>query len=539
MYTCFTPLANGILPPERFNCPYYYVAHPLAVSAMAHVKDEIASKDEWRDEICRGKMFGVLVVRDVSGAIGYLKAFSGQILSQSEWEGWVPPVFDYLQPDGYFVVHEREISEINSTILALETSPQSRIACLRLSEAEESCLREEEEYRKQMQAAKERRDALRQQCHDASSLIRESQFMKAEMRRLKRRHEETLLPLRHAVAEWNTKLASLRKERKEKSDALQTWLFRHFVVRNVKGEEKDLCDIFADTPLVIPPSGAGECCAPKLLQYAFLHGYEPLCMAEFWWGRSPAGEIRHHGECYPACQGKCRPILDFMLQGMDVEANPLDGEERGTITMVYEDPWLVAVDKPSGMLSVPGKGRRLSAQEILSEERGGAAMLCVHRLDMQTSGILLFAKDVETQREMQRAFALREVHKVYYAVVRQPCEASMLRTGDEGDVVLPLSPDYLNRPRQKVDKETGKEAVTHYTVLDADITKARLELQPKTGRTHQLRVHCAHREGLNAPIVGDELYGTPDSRMLLHAARMTFVHPKSSEVMTLSSPCPF
>ena len=166
-------------------------------------------------------------------------------------------------------------------------------------------------------------------------------------------------------------------------------------------------------------------------------------------------------------------------------------------------------------------------------------MLCVHRLDMQTSGILLFAKDVETQREMQRAFALREVHKVYYAVVRQPCEASMLRTGDEGDVVLPLSPDYLNRPRQKVDKETGKEADTHYTVLDADITKARLELQPKTGRTHQLRVHCAHREGLNAPIVGDELYGTPDSRMLLHAARMTFVHPKSSEVMTLSSPCPF
>ena len=264
---------------------------------------------------------------------------------------------------------------------------------------------------------------------------------------------------------------------------------------------------------------------------------KPLAIAEFWWGRSPVGEIRHHLSHYPACQGKCRPILDFMLQGLDVEPNPLEADEPRThIDIVYSDAWLLIIDKPAGMLSVPGKGTRLSAQEILSEELSCAedGLLCVHRLDMQTSGLLVFARSAEIQREMQRRFAMRQVRKSYTALLDGSYNGP-----DDGVIAIPLAADYLNRPRQKADYDNGKEAITVYHVTERRESTTRIALYPQTGRTHQLRIHCAHSDGLGVPIVGDDLYGRHDSRLMLHATTLDFAHPVTGESMYIESTCPF
>ena len=558
MNTLVTSIHNDIIPPERLNCPFYYQPHDISLHAIEETKKEILRMSEWQEETEAGKMFGVLVVRKEDGEFGFLKAYSGQICSREDWEGWVPPVFDYLHPDGYFLLHEREISALNAEILRNEQSPQFLVDCQRLAKLEEQCKEEQLAFREEMT----RRKTVRQQIRDAISqkrlsqpplsnhspskeqeeiLIRESQFLKAELKRMKKRHEELLAPLRQKVTNHHRTLALLRQKRKQKSDALQTWLFEHFQVTNGKGERRNLCEIFRNTSAGVPPSGAGECCAPKLLQYALTNNLQPLAIAEFWWGKSPVGEIRNHGECYPACQGKCRPILDFMLEGVDVEPNPLYGaEEVETLHVLYEDRSLVAVEKPAGMLSVPGRGSRLSAQELLAQQLGNCQIFCVHRLDMQTSGILLFAKTLEIQRALHKAFALREVKKSYVAVLDGIPECFRKNTTFKSGVIsLPLSPDFLNRPMQKVDKEGGKEATTLYEVLAIENCHTRLLLTPLTGRTHQLRVHCAHSEGLGVPIVGDDLYGHHSHRLLLHAARIEFTHPVSGEKVIIESSCPF
>lgn len=570
MNTLITSIHNDIIPPKRLNCPYYYQPHDISLHAIEETKKEILRRKEWQEEIESGKMFGVLVVRKEDGGIGFLKAYSGQICSREDWEGWVPPVFDYLHPNGYFVLHEREITDLNTSILRHEQSPQFLIDCHRLAQLEAKCKEEQYAFREEMT----RRKALRHQIRETSTrssiskslspeplseeqeafLIRESQFLKAELKRMKKRHEELLAPLRQKVSEHHRSLALLRERRKQKSDALQRWLFEHFVVVNRKGETRNLCEIFRETPAGAPPSGAGECCAPKLLQYAFVNKLQPLAIAEFWWGKSPVGEIRNHGECYPACQGKCRPILDFMLEGVDVEPNLLyEAEKVERLHVLYEDDSLVAVEKPAGMLSVPGKGNRLSAQELLMQQLSNCQLFCVHRLDMQTSGILLFAKSIEIQRTLHKAFALREVKKSYVAVLDGiPERFATVNTSDlqnlslkenatcySGVISLPLSPDFLNRPMQKVDKEGGKEAITLYELLAIENSCTRLLLTPLTGRTHQLRVHCAYREGLGVPIVGDDLYGRHSNRLLLHASRILFSHPVTREKVIIESSCPF
>lgn len=534
MDICYTLLGSDILPPEQLNNPFFYVPHPIALSAKREVEQIIRSMVSWKEEVDKGKMFGVLVVRDAHGAVGYLKAFSGQLLSCSVWEGWVPPVFDYLVPGGYFSVHEASISKINAEIEEMERSPRLQLITSRLASMEKEFRNHQEAFRKNLESRKLQRDERRRLGEDEEALRRESQFLKAEYRRLRKRHEAALSPLRHSVDEYHSALASLRKKRKEMSDALQTWLFHHFVILNGKGEQKSLYDIFCNTALRIPPSGAGECCAPKLLQYALLQGYEPLSLLEFWWGSPPIGEVRLHGECYPACESKCRPILNFMLQGINVCDDPLQEQEQNTaLTLLYEDNWLLAVDKPAGMLSVPGKGSRLSAYDILLRNYE-TPLYSVHRLDMQTSGILLFTKSFEVQRLMHCSFSRREVEKMYYAIIEGEKEVGCCSV-----ISLPLSSDYLRRPYQIVDYEKGKEAVTEYTVLSSSSGRTRLALFPQTGRTHQLRVHCAHPDGLGMPIVGDTLYGHHDERLLLHAARLTFVHPVTGETVVIESECPF
>ena len=319
------------------------------------------------------------------------------------------------------------------------------------------------------------------------------------------------------------------------SEALQERIFRLFVVSNARGERRDLVEVFK--PLgALPPAGAGECCAPRLLNYAYNNGLQPVCMAEFWWGASPVGEVRHHGHFYPACRSKCKPILDFMLQGLDVETNPLEEpmEDATPLDVVYDDQWLTVLNKPSGMLTVPGKALEdslLTRYQASHPEAVGPVV--VHRLDQETSGLVVFAKDKATHKALQQQFENHTVKKVYIALLDGIVER------DQGTIDLPLRPDVDDRPRQRVDLEHGKPAVTRYRVLERAGGTTRVALAPLTGRTHQLRVHCSHPQGLNCPIVGDRLYGMASTRLMLHASTLTLVHPATGQLLTFTSPSPF
>ena len=510
---------------------------------MDRVGDDIEGMAEWRDEVCKGKMFGVLIVRDQHGNVGVLKAYSGQINGRADWNGWVPAVFDYLQPDGYFVKHEQEITAVNRQLEEKERSIELRMMAARLAKAEQEAAERIASYKEFMAAEKlSRRERREQGCAD-DVLIAESQFQKAELKRIKQRAEAELLPMRNAIEERHKEMAQLRMMRKQMSDNLQTWLFDQFVMLNANGEKMTLTEVFSSTPQRIPPSGAGECCAPKLLQYAYLHGYTPLELAEFWWGDSPKGEIRRHKETYPACQGKCKPILDFMLQGVEVEPNPLESSNHELeqqlvrqLRVIHHDEYVVVVDKPSGMLSVPGRTGAVSVQEIL-----GKMLKCdvyaVHRLDMQTSGVLVLAKDKDVCKQLQSEFARHNTGKTYVAVVER--NGRKCRVGEKGTISLPLSPDYMHRPCQMVDYVSGKDATTDYEVEAVEEETVRLRLHPRQGRTHQLRVHCAHKDGLSMPIVGDSLYGHPAERMLLHAERLVLNNPLTGYTYVFESPCSF
>ena len=311
----------------------------------------------------------------------------------------------------------------------------------------------------------------------------------------------------------------------EMSQNLQEWLFHQYQLLNARGEVKDLVDIwqdYYDRPKLRqkypqPPGGTGDCCAPKLLQYAYLHGLKPVCMAEFWWGESTKTELRQHQNYYPACRGKCKPILSWMLQGLEVDPDPeLSGFQKMEIPVVYEDEWLLVVNKPSGMLSVPGRIEQYSVETVMQERYPGSNV--AHRLDMGTSGLLIVAKTPDVYRALQEQFVKHQVKKKYLAMLE---EGRCKREDVRGQIFLPLRPDPMNRPRQVVDMEHGKRAVTDYEFISPNL----VALYPQTGRTHQLRIHCAHPDGLGRPIVGDELYGTKGKRLMLHAAEIWFTHP--------------
>ena len=328
-------------------------------------------------------------------------------------------------------------------------------------------------------------------------------------------------------------------DHKELSLSLQLWLFQQYRLLNARGETKDLVEIWQDyhsAPRIrsrypLPPGGTGDCCAPKLLQYAYLHHLTPVCMAEFWWGESPKSLIRHHGQFYPACRGKCKPVLTWMLQGLDVDPHT-DAADAvyPEPAIIYEDEAMAVLSKPAGMLSVPGKTDDDSVAAWAQRRWPGA--LLVHRLDMLTSGILLAAKTMEAYQQLQQQFTDRTVKKKYLAIV----EGSPAK--EHGIIDLPLASDPMNRPLQVVDPENGKRAITEYRVLQAG-QHSLLALWPHTGRTHQLRMHCAHPEGLGCPIVGDELYGRKADRLYLQAQAISFVHPTTGKRMHFELPYPF
>ena len=529
--------------PGRFNNPFYYSPHALCVLAADEVRSMLSRDEALLADALRGKMFGVLVVRTHDGGIAYLAAFSGLLAGSNNVDGFVPPVFDFLSPTGYFKQEEGRISFLNARIKEMERDGEYPAALAEQDALKRAMEQELTAMREAMATCRQRRNELRATgtltADEEASLIRESQFQKAELKRATVRWQQLVAQCGERIAPLRAQIAAMKDERKRRSAALQQWLFEQFVMLNARGEGRTLLDIFKEQRGCIPPAGAGECAAPKLMQYAYANSLQPLALAEFWVGESPAGEVRHNGCFYGACKSKCEPILSHMLKGLDVEENALEqGGDIDALEIVYEDEWIVAVNKPHGVLSVPGIVGGTSVQQWLREEYLHTnELFVVHRLDMSTSGLLVAAKSMEVYKALQASFASRNVKKEYLALLDGvPAVAS-------GTINLPLAPDYENRPRQRVDFAGGKEAVTHYNVLkvvEHDGGQCALvRFEPVTGRTHQLRVHAAYKDGLNLPIVGDTLYGRWASRLMLHAATLRFIHPVSGEEMVLECKCGF
>ena len=556
-------------------------------------------------EVC-GKMYGVLVVEAPGGCLAFLAAHSGLLGGRNDWPFFVPPVFDAQQPDGHFKIKEREISGMNRRIAELMQRPQLFEARQRLEQVRQQTDRVIAREREEVKARKARRDAMRReqpQMDDATKamLIRESQHDKAQLRRLTKSCEASVAEHQEALDALEREIEALKRERREGSDVLQRWLFDQYVMLNAKGMRRTLIDIFARFNGTLPPAGAGDCCAPKLLQFAYAHNLRPLSLAEFWLGAPPPTEVRRHLQFYPPCRSKCYPILQFMLQGLDAplpgaeEVYPLREEGGGTtnddkaslddkasidtneahddkaslddngfldaqghiykkcgasLHIIYEDEQMAVVSKPSGMLSVPGKSCRLSVESIVREHYGIAAdvPVIVHRLDMDTSGLLLIARTREAHKALQQQFLDHTVSKSYLALLEGvpheglTGEHVVWHSSHTGTITLPLRPDLDDRPRQLVDFVHGKPAVTRFRLLKVIDGHQLIALTPVTGRTHQLRMHCAHHLGLNCPILGDPLYGNaiePSAniaqRLYLHAEQITFRHPSSGEIVPIVS----
>lgn len=594
--------------PEKFTYPFHYTPHPLCVLAAEEVKEYIASRKEWQEELAFGKMFGVLIVQTDNGItnneenqIGYLAAFSGNLAGKNLHPYFVPPVYDLLQPEGFFKIEEEQISAINIRIRELENSSSYLGSKEKWKIETEQAKAVLNQAKAELKMAKEAREIRRQSSPELSeeeqaSLIRESQYQKAEYKRLEKEWKKRLEELETEVRHFDIEIERLKTERKERSAALQRKLFEQFRMLNAQGEVKDLYTIFEQTVQKVPPAGAGECALPKLLQYAYLHQLKPLAMAEFWWGDSPKNEIRHHGYYYPSCKGKCEPILQHMLQGLEIDENPLLNpvHEEEELEIVFEDEWLLVVNKPAGMLSVPGKAEdRDSVYHRLKKKYPEATgPMIVHRLDMATSGLLLVAKTKEVHQDLQAQFANRSIKKRYVAVldgaiiktekeIKPIAEKAILiaketvltkktakaeRTGNTGRIELPLCLNPLDRPRQMVSSEHGKEAITEYQIIseseritsesentfnesnridesERNINESRkytrIVFYPLTGRTHQLRVHAAHPEGLGCPILGDELYGKKADRLYLHAEYIEFRHPIYGDILCIQKEADF
>lgn len=524
--------------PRQFTCPFCYEPHPLALMAVERVQRYVATRDDWADELASGKMLGVLVVRNDEGVIGFLAAFSGNLAGSVKHDYFVPPVYDLLDPQGEFKHGEAQITAINQEVERLEHAPQRAALRRREAIARQEMAQAIADYKALMASHKRGRDERRLAgpltAQQAEALLNQSRYEKAQLKRIRQHHQAMIQSIVDEIAAADQEIDQLKVRRKAMSEALQERIFRLFVVSNARGERRDLVEVFK--PLgTLPPAGAGECCAPRLLNYAFGHGLRPVCMAEFWWGESPVGEVRHHGHFYPACRSKCKPILEYMLQGLDVEDNPLEKPMRAaTLDVVYDDQWLTVLNKPSGMLTVPGKAlddSLLSRYQLAHPEASGP--IVVHRLDQETSGLVVFAKDKAVHKALQQQFEAHTIQKQYVALL----EGLVLL--DEGVIDLPIRPDVDDRPRQRVDYGQGKPAVTRYRVLERRDGHTLIALQPLTGRTHQLRVHCSHPQGLNCPIVGDRLYGRASSRLMLHARSVTFDHPATSRSLSITCPVPF
>ena len=592
---------------EGFTNPFRYVPHPLVRTAAAEVLERLETWKQMPEDsperaieqsFAEGKMLGVLVCRKMehkgsdngeilpegngrcasaedSSTLCYLAAFSGTVRGTdgrvtASVDGFVPPIIDLTAPEGYFKLKEAEISHINHRISELSSSSTLRD----LKDSYQRMLAQQENeisaMQEQLHLSKTRREEIRKSNPDTETeaeLIKESQFQKAQLKRLKDKWKETLAETVTHISAFEAEISALKNERSERSDELQKWIFENALVHNALGEVSSIWEVFNADGL-IPPGGTGDCAAPKLLEYAYRHGLQPLAMGEFWYGLSPETAVRTHGHFYPSCTSKCGPLLSYMMQGLALQNNDLTGIRIPII--IHEDEAIIVAEKPSGMPSVPGLDGRQSLLEWLTERATDQSHIAsdhsiksdplkfqvhsVHRLDMDTSGVMVYAKSVAAALHLRKQFEEHTIRKTYIARLDtkhdQPIE------GQTGTIPLPLSPDYDERPRQKVDFKQGKPAHTDYKILQTNPDGTTdILLYPLTGRTHQLRVHCAHTLGLARPIAGDLLYGAHTancfqempwecqwqhqcgdiSRLCLHALSITFIHPLTGTPQTFTS----
>ena len=527
---------STIKAPELFTWPFHYEPHVLSRLAAQEVQDYLLLHPEWSDEISRGKMFGVLVVEDVDGSLGFVAAFSGNLAGRNNHDFFVPPVYDMLQPGDFFRCGEAEISAINREIETLCNSAEYRDAKRAYESAEAEAMAELSRFKAVIKGRKLLRDRRRSEGEDSNTLVLESQRDNAAMQRLKRQLKVNVEVCRERFETLNARVFELKELRQKQSAALQLELFEQFGMLNARGEVRTLCDLFASTPQGVPPAGAGECAAPKMLQYAYLNNLKPVAMAEFWQGASPRGEVRHHGSFYPACNSKCKPILMHMMEGLAVEPNPLVMIAPRDPEVLWEDEVVVVINKPCGMLSVEGKSGVRSVEQWAKERYPQATgPIIVHRLDQSTSGILILAKDKDTHKALQEQFIKQTIKKQYTALL------DGVVASESGRIDLAMRLDYDNRPRQMIAAD-GKRAITEYKVIGIENGRTRISFYPITGRTHQLRLHAAHHQGLNAPIVGDNIYGRAcgtamdgDDRLCLHASMLEFSHPVTGETLHFES----
>ena len=575
------------LPDTGFTDPFRYIPDKLVKLAGQLVIDRLAQwaslpegspEKHIESSFAEGKMLGVLVCRT-----GFLAAFSGTVKGPegrvtASVDGFVPPIIDLTEDNGHFKRKEAVITQMNKAIEILSASTELKELRKEFQEASEKRDAEIENLQNRIRFSKMQRDEIRSETADPGKLdelIRESQFQKAELKRCKDRWKSHISEIKDRINEFEDTINDLKARRSAKSDTLQKWIFENAIVNNGAGESSSIWEIFSREGL-IPPGGTGDCAAPKLLNYAFIHGLEPLAMGEFWYGTSPDTAVRTHGHFYPSCTSKCGPLLGYMMKGLRSPVEPVmtyrhplmsgvtqkseatESSLPTTFGNLYEDESIIVVEKPSGMPSVPGLDGRISLQEILTSGMAGrndsspGTIHAVHRLDMDTSGVMVFAKSAEAAVNLRRQFEDHTVRKTYMAKVSPDTDIPS-KTG-KGTIDLPLSPDYDERPRQKVDFTQGKPAHTEYeTIRTNEDGTSDILLYPYTGRTHQLRVHCAHHLGLGRPIVGDLLYGGHSvyecnsgncmetntkglpGRLCLHALSITFLHPETGQELTFKS----
>jgi tRNA pseudouridine32 synthase/23S rRNA pseudouridine746 synthase len=549
-FTLFSQAVDSITLPEKFTFPFYYQPQPLAVKAVEQLQQQLAIQPQWLRETAlnpsvaskktnAGKMFGVLVVQNNQQELGFLSAYSGQLEDNMADINFVPAVSNMQLQDAAFLAENRIINNINAEIEQLEHSEPLSVIKSQLNAATASYQQQLIAQQSLMVASRQHRKQQRNEAidrltdHDFEqlkvSLAGQSIQEKKQLQALKQSWQEQLELLQQTLASITSEIAQLKKLRKSRSKNLQKKLFAQYQFLNAKGEVKDLNAIFAELPDHTPPAGAGDCAAPKLLQYAYQHNLKPLAMAEFWWGAAPKSAIRQHKNYYPSCYSKCQPILTHMLQGLQVDDNPLliNPALGKDLAIVYQDTDMLVVNKPAEFLSVPGKNIEDSVySRIKSQFPQASGPIIVHRLDMSTSGLLIIALNKVAHKALQKQFIERTIEKRYVALVNGNVVA------ESGSIDLPLTLDFDDKPRQMVCYQHGKHALTTWRVLERKNNTTRLHLFPKTGRTHQLRVHCAHKMGLNMPIIGDDHYGLKANRLHLHAEYLSFCHPINHSQLT-------
>lgn len=536
--------------PEKFTFPFYYQPHELTKIASLDLQRYLEEQsdiqhnfgiDSAQEGSVIGKMFGVLVVQDTQGKLGYLSAFSGKIGNSNNHKKFVPPVFDMLVEGSFFLEGQESLNQINAQVKQMEAATEYQHLVAAFEKLSTEAQQETSAFKIQLKQNKDDRKSTRityksvlsqadYQLYEAF-LIKQSLRDKYEFRVFGEGWATRLQEIKSKIEVFENEIESLKTQRKETSALLQKQLFEQYSFLNIYGRTKSLEDIFKETVFEKPPAGAGECATPKLLQYAFLNQLKPIAMAEFWWGASPKSEIRKHKHYYPACTGKCQPILKHMLDGIAIEDNPLldNPGEHKSFKILYEDDFFIVLDKPADLLSVPGIHIKDSVYSRLKIMLNNAEPYMVHRLDMATSGLLVVAKSKEIHKNLQKQFLKKTVVKKYTALLSKAIDKK------QGEIDLPLRGDLEDRPRQLVCFKHGKKSVTKYEVIEKTQQITKVVFYPLTGRTHQLRMHAAHPMGLDAPIVGDDLYGVIADRLYLHASYLEFTHPNTNQKVSFEA----